>query len=123
MKYVALIFKVLITLPVIAFLFFLTLSNREQELPLTWSPLSGPVTVSLPIVIFAGLVLGFIWGSLILWSNTLELRAERRALKKKVMLLEKELETRRLEYARALSVKKEVYVPPPTPRIAAPEIL
>lgn len=126
-KFLTLFLKILITLPVIVFLFFVTLSNRDQILNLTWSPLHNAASVSLPIVLFAALVIGFVWGSLILWSNTLIMRAERRALKKQISVLEKQLELQRVEAARQAAQKttnaKVEYAQPPTPRIAAPEIL
>lgn len=125
-KFLSLFLKVLVTLPVVAFLFFLTIENRDQSLQLTWSPLNEAVAVSAPLIIFAGLVVGFIWGSLILWSNTLEMRAERRALKKQVAQLENQIALQRSEYDRALKARTVPVVeevPAPTPRIAYPEVI
>lgn len=124
-KFLTLFLKILITLPLIALLFFVTLSNRDQILNLTWSPLHGEASVSLPVALFIALVIGFIWGSLIMWSNTLVMRAERRAFKKQIAALEKQIEIQRGEAVRH-SQQKNIqadYAPPPTPRIAAPEIL
>lgn len=126
-KFLSLFLKVLVTLPVVAFLFFLTIENRDQNLQLTWSPFSEAIAISTPLIIFAGLVIGFIWGSLILWSNTLEMRAERRALKKQVAQLENQITLQRTEYDRALKTKTvpvhQDITPPPTPRIAYPEVI
>ena len=126
-KFLSLFLKILVTLPVVAILFFLTLENRGQSFSLTWSPFNEAVAVSAPIVIFAGLVIGFIWGSLILWSNTLEIRADRRALRKQVASLENQIALQRSEYDRALKMRAASaandIVPPPTPRIASPEII
>ena len=123
-KFLTLFLKTLITLPVIAFLLFVTLSNRDQVIDLTWSPLHNSLSLSLPIVLFAALVIGFVWGSLILWSNTLVMRAERRAYKKQVAFLERQMEIQRIEISRHnTKPSKDAYMPPPTPRIAAPEIL
>ena len=125
MKYIALILKILITIPVLAFLFFVTLSNRDQSLSVIWSPLHDSVHLSLPIIFFAALVIGFVWGSLILWSNTLELRAERRNYKKQITVLENQLQILRDERERAKPVI--ITSTEPTPRIAAvnvsPDIL
>ncbi len=129
-KFLALFIKVIITLPVVAALFFVTLSNRDLTAELTWSPLHDPAMISLPLIIFISCILGFIWGSLILWSNTLELRAQRRALKKQIATLEKQVDFQRMEIERyaALQQAAQISTKPvpahqPTPRIAVPEIL
>ncbi len=118
-KFIALFCKILITLPVIAILFFLTLSNKDQQLSLTWSPLSGPVSLSLPVILFLAIVAGFVWGALIMWSNTLGLREERRALKKKTAQLEKELELARSERDR-IAKERPLHAPTATNAVSAP---
>ncbi|PZP57478.1 MAG: hypothetical protein DI586_00135 [Micavibrio aeruginosavorus] len=131
MKFLNLFIKVLITLPVIAALFFITLSNRGVYLDMTWSPLHEAAALSLPLIIFVTCIIGFIWGSLILWSNTLELRAERRALKKQIAILEKQIDFQRMEIERQAALKQAAKnetirisnTAQPTPRIAVPEIL
>ena len=126
-KFLSLFLKILVTIPVIAFLFFLTISNRSQSLKITWSPVNDAVDISLPILLFSALVAGFVWGSLILWSNTLEMRAERRVLKKKISDLEKQISVQSKEIERLAAQKSVIppvsYAPAPVPRIASPEIL
>lgn len=125
-RFISLFLKILVTIPVIAFLFFLTITNREQMLNLTWSPLSDATEISLPIVMFVCVVAGFVWGSLILWSNSLSFRAEHRAAKKQIATLERQLSVQSAEIerlSRGQSTRQAEFVKPPTPRIATPEIL
>ncbi len=126
-KFLALFIKALVTVPVVAALFFVTLSNRDASLDLTWSPMHEATMISVPLIIFISCVLGFMWGSFILWSNTLELRAERRSLKKQISALEKQVDFQRMEIERQTALKQaQIQSPPssaPMPRIAVPEIL
>lgn len=124
-KFLTLLLKVLITLPVIAYLFFVTLENRGESLSFIWSPLHTAVSIPLPLILFLGLVAGFVWGSVIMWSNTLYLRGDKRELKKKVASLEQQLEIQKRESDR-LSKPKTVHEhnsTMPAPSLVAPEIL
>ena len=111
-KFISLFLKILVTIPVVALLIFITLGNQEQVLKFKWSPIHESISLSLPIIIFISVIFGFVWGSLILWSNTLDLRADRRAFKKKVSELETRLEKQRIDHEREMSVKAAQGVAP-----------
>lgn len=118
----ALLCKFLVTLPVIALLVYVTIANREGKIEFSWSPFHSPEILSLPLIIFAAVILGFLWGSLILWSNTLQMKEEARANKKRIANLEAQLDLQRVEYEK-LKGKIASADTGNAPRIAGPEIL
>ena len=109
----------------ISYLFFVTLENRDQSLDFVWSPFHGALSLSLPLILFLGLIAGFIWGSVIMWSNTLYLRTDKRELKKKLAAIEQqiELQKRETEKAAKTAVIQAAQSSAANVRIAAPEIL
>lgn len=124
-KFLSLLIKILVTIPVVAFLGFVSISNRSANLDIIWSPLHDSAVLSLPVIVFIAIVFGFVWGSLILWSNTLYLREERRALKKQVITLEKQLSAQRQDFERVIAQRNPVAPvadPQTVSRISAPEL-
>lgn len=124
-KFLTLLLKVIITLPVIGYLFFVTLENRGGNLDFVWSPFHDVVSIPLPLILFLGLVAGFVWGSVIMWSNTLYLRSDKREMKKKIASLEHQLELQKREAERLVkpALVQSAHTTTTAPRIAAPEVL
>ena len=103
----------------------MTLENRGQSFDFVWSPFHGALSLSLPLILFMGLVAGFIWGSVIMWSNTLYLRADKRELKKKLATIENQMELQKRESERAekTAIIQAAQSSAANARIAAPDIL
>jgi len=120
MKYVSFAIKALITLPLIAYLLFLTLENRSVRVDFVWSPFADAVNIALPLLALGVLVGGFIWGCMILWSNTLALRAERRHFKREKAALESRLSLQAAEMERLRTAQKK---DTPAPQTYLPDIL
>ena len=122
----AFVFKFLITIPLIAYLVYLTIANRAVDFEMSWSPLQGSAVLSLPVIIFAAVIAGFIWGSLILWSNTLQIKEEARVNRKRIANLEAQLDLQRVEYEKLrgrLQAAEHEGAHATAARISGPEIL
>lgn len=117
--------RVLITVPVIGFLIFLTIANRELNVSLIWSPLHDAQLLSLPVIIFASVISGFIWGSLILWSNTLSMKEEARMNRKRITQLEAQIDLQGVEYEKLKGrvAAAEQPIPSSAPRLGGSDIV
>jgi uncharacterized integral membrane protein len=88
-----LVFKILVwvlTLPlllaVVAFALF-----HYQTVSITLNPFGGTITVPLYLPVLIAMAFGFVIGTVLTWAAGLRVRAEKRALQKKISALEKEL--------------------------------
>lgn len=69
----------------------LAVLNREP-VALIWAPFFDPVTFPLYAVILSAVLFGFFWGGLAVFLSHTKIRSERRAQKKELRRLEKELQ-------------------------------
>lgn len=116
------VFKLLVTIPLAALFIYLIIANRAEMVIFNWSPLHASLELSLPFIIFAAVIIGFLWGSLILWSNTLQAKEELRASRKRIANLEAQLDLQRVEYEK-LKGRLQAVEHGNATRIAGPEIL
>ena len=124
MKFLSLLIKTLITLPIIAYLFFITLENRTSQIDFVWSPFAPSVHIAFPLIALGILCVGFIWGCLILWSNSFKLRSERIAFRREKENLEKQLTVQAAEIERLRALQKPVAPNHHNvPTISPPEVL
>lgn len=84
--------KLLVTLPFVAILLWLSFANRDA-ISVVWSPLHEKTDIALAVVILAAVIAGFIWGALITWINYGTLRRAARINNRAITKLEKELVT------------------------------
>ena len=80
----------LFTLPVLIGAIGFAVYNGEQ-VAVTYSPFSLPDVMPLYVPVLFAVAFGFLFGALMTWAAMGRLRAERRALKKEVKLLEKKI--------------------------------
>jgi hypothetical protein len=114
----------LITLPIIAYLLFVTVENRASQIDFVWSPFSSPLHIAFPLVALATLCAGFIWGCVILWSNSFTLRSERISYRREKEALEKQLSLQAAEIERLRNLQKPVAPNIQNmPAISPPEVL
>ena len=93
----AALLRILVTLPFVAALLWLTFANRDA-VPFIWDPLhAGADEMPLAIIIVCATVAGFMWGGLIVWLNQANVRRERRHQARELNRLEKELEQARTQ--------------------------
>lgn len=81
--------KFLTTIFFVALLFWLVLLNREPVI-MTFIPLQEGIPLPLAVIIGVSMMLGFIWGGLIVWYNNLSVRADYRRQIKDLKNLEVE---------------------------------
>lgn len=82
--------KLLVTLPFVAILLWLSFANRDA-VSVVWSPLHEQTDIALAVVILLAVIAGFIWGALITWINYGSLRRAARINNRALTKLEKEL--------------------------------
>lgn len=83
-------FKALLYILIAAFAAWFAMANPD-ETALIFSPLHDPVSVPVYIVGLGGLGIGFIFGCLVVWLNSISLYFDKRAGKKEIKKLEKRL--------------------------------
>ena len=81
--------KALVTILFVMIVFWLSIFNRAA-VDFTVYPLMEGMQFPLALIILGAVLLGFIWGALIVWFNGGVARSEARKLKREVNLLEKE---------------------------------
>lgn len=86
-----LLLRFLLLLPVAALLLFITVSNTAT-VDFVWSPLHDPLAVNIAAIILSAVGVGFLWGGLTVWLNSLQLYGERSRQRKIIRRLEKDLE-------------------------------
>jgi uncharacterized integral membrane protein len=100
--------KLVVTLPFVAVLLWLSFANRDT-VNLLWSPLHEKTDIALAVVILIAVISGFIWGALITWINYGTLRRAARINNRALTKLEKELVTVKAQTTTAVAVQS-----PPT---------
>lgn len=88
--------KLLITIPFVAVLLWLSFANRDS-VTLTWSPFHEPANIPVAVVVLISVVTGFVWGSVITWLNYASVRREKRMNSKARAKLEKELQQTKVQ--------------------------
>ncbi len=68
----------------------IAIMNRH-EVTFSWSPVNDNLTLPLYAIILSSMVVGFIFGGIMVWINSGKIRKERRKQKKEIKLLEKEI--------------------------------
>lgn len=82
--------KVLVTLPFLLVVLWIGFANRADVF-FVWTPLREPDSFPLALLLVGSVFFGFLWGSLILWINTLPMHSESRARKREIVRLQKDL--------------------------------
>lgn len=98
--------KWIIALPLIIGVVLFALAN-PQTITLTYSPIHAAATLPLYFIALVFLGIGFLIGAFMAWVGMSAVRAERRALKKKVKELEKDINIANEKLLKALSEKSE----------------
>lgn len=80
------------SIPLIVVSVYLAISNKDN-IAFTYSPIHEPIEFPLYFLILASIAVGFFFGSITTWLAGGKVRKEKRALKKSVKSLEKELDT------------------------------
>lgn len=66
---------------------------HPEHVKITWNPFAEPVELPLYFVVIAFLGIGFFIGAFVAWVNFLPVMADRRAQRKNIQKLEKDLNT------------------------------
>jgi uncharacterized integral membrane protein len=81
--------KALVTILFVIIIFWVSIFNREA-VDFSLYPFIDATPIPLALIILCAVMLGFIWGAVIVWLNGGVTRAEARRLKREVKALEKE---------------------------------
>jgi len=81
--------KALVTILFVIIIFWVSVFNRDA-VNFSAYPLIDSTSIPLALIILGSVMLGFIWGSIIVWLNGGVTRAEARRLRREVKSLEKE---------------------------------
>ncbi len=82
--------KLILTIPFIAILLWLSFANRET-VTFIWSPFHEPADIAISVIVLFGIIAGFIWGALITWINYGPSRRAARINRSALNKLEKDL--------------------------------
>jgi len=100
------ILRWIIAFPVILAVLLFALAHPEL-VEVSWSPFHEALELPLYFVMLFFLTIGFLLGAFIAWINFLPAFAERRAQKRKIKALEKDLNESKEKLIEALSRKRE----------------
>ena len=81
--------KALVTILFVIIIFWVSVFNRDA-VNFSVYPLTDSTSIPLALIILGAVMLGFIWGAIIVWLNGGVTRAEARRLRREVKSLEKE---------------------------------
>ncbi|MEM8832948.1 MAG: LapA family protein [Pseudomonadota bacterium] len=96
----------IIAFPIIVGVLIFALAHPDL-VTVTWSPLHDSFKLPLYFVVLIFLAIGFLLGAFIAWINFLPAFSEKRALKKRVKSLEKDLNESKEKLIEALSKKRD----------------
>jgi uncharacterized integral membrane protein len=75
--------KTLVTILFVVIIFWLSVLNR-QDVDFSVYPFLEGLSLPLPIIILCSVLLGFMWGALIVWLNGGKTRSEARRLRREL---------------------------------------